>query len=64
MKMEKIFVLCVMCMHTWPGECLCSLLDAQGPGSSHDDGMCLVVLYQLVLLCEVLCLSRGLFFLC
>ena len=64
MKIEGIFVLCVMYMHTRPGECLCSLLDVQGHGLSYGDGMCLVVLYQLVLQCEVLCLSHGSFFLC
>ena len=51
-------------MHTWPGECLHSHLGAQGRGSSHGGGMCLVVLYWSVLLCEVLCLLHGSYFLC
>ena len=63
MKIEKIFVLCVIYMHTWPGECLCLLLDVQGHGLSCGDGMCLVVLYWSVLLCEVLSLSHRSFFL-
>ena len=64
MKMEKVFVLCVMCMHTRPGGYLHLLLDVQGHGSSCDDGTCLIALYRSVLLCEVLCLSCGSFFLC
>ena len=46
MKMEKVFVLCVMCMHTRPGGCLHLLLDVQGHGSSCDDGTCLIALYR------------------
>ena len=44
-------------MPLFPYECTGSCL-------SHDDGVCLVTLYQLVLLCEVFCLSHGSFFLC
>ena len=58
----EVLVLCGMCMHTWPGICLCPLLGMQGHGSSCD-GICLVVLCQSVLLCEVLCLSKVLLFL-
>ena len=60
--MEKVFVLCVMSMHTRPGECLHSLLDVQGRGSSRDDGVCLVALYWSVLLCEVLSRMGRCFF--
>ena len=52
----KVFVLCVMCMHTQPGICLCPFLGVQGHGSSCDE-ICLITLCWLVLLCEVLCLS-------
>ena len=63
MKSVEVFVLCVMCMHTWPGMCLRLLLDMQGHGLSCD-GVCLVVLCQSMLLCEVLSLPIVLFFLC
>ena len=62
MKCMDVFVLCVMCMCTWPGICLCPLLDMQVCGLSCD-GICLIALCWSVLLCEVLCLSYVLLFL-
>ena len=59
----EVFVLCVMCMHTWPGICLCPLLGVQGCGLSCD-GICLIILCQPMLLCEVLFLSCVSLFLC
>ena len=53
MKIVEVFVLCVMCMFTWPGMCLHLLLDMQGGGSSCD-GVHLIALCQSVLLCKVL----------
>ena len=63
MKCVEVFVLWVMYMCTWPGMCLHLLLDMQGCGS-FCDGIHLITLCQSVLLCEVLCLSYALFFLC
>ena len=59
----EVFVLCVMCMHTWPGVCLHPFLGVQGHSSSRD-GICLVALCWPVLLCEVLCLLCVSLFLC
>ena len=56
MKCVEVFVLCVMCMCTWPGMCLRLLLDMQGHGLSCN-GIHLVALCWSMLLCEVLCLS-------